>query len=104
MSSEEYDDHHAGHLGYILYLNGLVLANLNLHIGPIPPTKFQFNLTHGFGGDVDYFFFLDGCHLGYQNEAILSILSLHTYCHNTSHKVSVQSNTRFLVEMSIKEF
>ena len=43
------DDHHDGHLGY---LNGTILAILNLYVAPMPPIKFGLNLTYGFGGDV----------------------------------------------------
>ena len=38
-----------GHLGY---QNGMILAILNLYVTPMPPMKFQLNLTYGFGGDV----------------------------------------------------
>ena len=43
MSFEEFQDgQHGGHLGY---WNGMILAILNLHITPMPPTTFGLNLT-----------------------------------------------------------
>ena len=35
------------------YWNGMILAILNLHVAPMPPTKFHFNLTYNSGGDVE---------------------------------------------------
>ena len=32
--------------------NGTILAILNLYVTPMPPIKFQLNLTFGLGGDV----------------------------------------------------
>ena len=43
MSFEDFQDgQHGGHLGY---QNGMLLAILNLHMAPMPPTKFGLNLT-----------------------------------------------------------
>ena len=36
------DGHHGGHLGY---RNGMILAILNLYVGPMPHIKFQLNPT-----------------------------------------------------------
>ena len=50
MSFEEFQDgRHGGQLGY---WNGKILANLNLFVAPMPPIKFQLNMTYGLGGDV----------------------------------------------------
>ena len=43
MSFEEFQD--IGHPGYE---NGTILANLNLHVATMPPTKFQLCPTYGF--------------------------------------------------------
>ena len=48
MSFEEFQD--GDHLGY---LNGTILAILNLHVATMPPTKFQLNPIYGSGGDVE---------------------------------------------------
>ena len=40
---------HGSHLGY---RNGQILAILNLHVAPMPPTKFGLNLTEDSGADV----------------------------------------------------
>ena len=48
MSFEDFQD--GSHLGY---WNRTILAILNLHVVPMPPTKFQSNLTYGSGGDVE---------------------------------------------------
>ena len=37
------------HLGY---RKGNILANLNLYVAPMPPSKFQLNLINSLGGDV----------------------------------------------------
>ena len=50
MSFEEFQDgRHGGHLGY---LNGMILAVLNLHVSPMPPIKFKLNLTYNSEADV----------------------------------------------------
>ena len=47
---EEFQDGcHGDHLGY---RNRMILAILNLYKAPMPPVKFQLNLTYGLGGDV----------------------------------------------------
>ena len=49
-SFEEFQDGHYGsHLGY---QNGKILAILKLYNTPMPPIRFQLNLTYGLGGDV----------------------------------------------------
>ena len=62
MSFQEFQN---GHLGYQI---GRILAILNLYAAPMPPIKFQLNLTYCLGGDVG--------HLGYPNGTILAILNL----------------------------
>ena len=50
MSFEDFQDgQHSGHLGY---QNRMILAILNLHMAPMPPIKFGFNLTKDSGADV----------------------------------------------------
>ena len=50
MSFEDFQDGHlCGHIGH---LNRMILAVLNLHVAPMPPSKFQLELTHGLEGDV----------------------------------------------------
>ena len=50
MSFEEFQDgRRGGHLGY---WNRTILAILNLYVVPMPPIKFQLNLTYGFEGNV----------------------------------------------------
>ena len=49
MSFEQFQDgHHGGNLGD---WNAMILGILNLHVAPIPPVKFQLNLTYD-SGDV----------------------------------------------------
>ena len=51
MPFEEFQDgRHGIRLGY---RNGTTLAILNLHYTPVPPIKFQFNLTYGSGENVE---------------------------------------------------
>ena len=61
MSFEEFQDGpHGGHLGY---LNGRILAILNLCVTVMLPIKFWLNPTYGLGGgDIEKF--QDGVHLG----------------------------------------
>ena len=47
MLSEEFQD--GGPLGY---LNGRILAILNLCVAPMPPIKFRLNPTYCLEGDV----------------------------------------------------
>ena len=50
MSFKDFQNgRHGGHLGY---WNGTILAILNLHVTPIPPTKFHLNPTYRSGGDA----------------------------------------------------
>ena len=50
MSFEEFQDgHHGSHLGY---QNRMIMAILNLCNAPMPPIKFQPNLTYSLGGDI----------------------------------------------------
>ena len=44
MSFEEFQNS-----PYSGYRNRMILAILNLYIAPMPPIKFQLNLTYGFG-------------------------------------------------------
>ena len=50
MSFEDFQE--GRHGGYLRYLNGMILAILNLHVVTMPPTKFQLNPTYGSGGDT----------------------------------------------------
>ena len=50
MLFEEFrDGYHGGHLEY---QNGNILPILNLHVAPMPYTKFRLNLTYHLGADV----------------------------------------------------
>ena len=48
------DGHCGSHLGF---QNRKILAILNLHLAPMPPIKFQLNLTYGLGRDVVWRFY-----------------------------------------------
>ena len=37
---------------FVEFQNKTILAFLNLHLAPMPPIKFQLNLTYGLRGDV----------------------------------------------------
>ena len=50
MSVEEFQE--GPHVGYLGCRNGTNLAVLNLHVSPMPPTKFQLNLTCHSRADV----------------------------------------------------
>ena len=50
MSFEDSQD--GQHGGYLVYQNKMILAILNLHVAPMPPTKFGLNLTWGSRADV----------------------------------------------------
>ena len=39
--------------GHLRHRNATILAILNLHVAQMPPTKYPFNPTYGFGGDVE---------------------------------------------------
>ena len=66
MSFEEFQD--------ALPRAGMNLAVLNLHVSPMPPTKFQLKLT--IPVQMSFRDFQAG-HLGYWNETNLAILNLH---------------------------
>ena len=40
------------HGGHLVHRNGTILAIQNRHVDPMPPIKFQLNLTFRSGGDV----------------------------------------------------
>ena len=74
MSFEEFQDGRNGcHLGY---LNGTILAILNLRVTVMLPIKFLLNPTFGLGG-ILFEEFQDGGHLGYLKGTILAILNLY---------------------------
>ena len=50
MSFEDFQDGHHG--GPLWYRNETILAILNLHVAPTPPTKFWRNLTYHSGADA----------------------------------------------------
>ena len=50
MSLEEFQD--GCHSGHLANQNGMNLAVLNLHVSPMPPTRFQLNPTYRSGADV----------------------------------------------------
>ena len=66
-----FQDFQAGHHGsHLRYWNGKNLPILNLHVTPMPPTKFGLNLTYRSGADLVWRF-QDGHHGGH--------LGYHTY-------------------------
>ena len=69
MSFEEFKDGRPG--GHLGYLNGPILAILNLNVSPLPPSKFWLNPTYPSWG----------CHLkihlGYRNGTMLAVLNFH---------------------------
>ena len=69
------DSHIGGHLGFQI---GTILANFDLQVTPMLPTKFQVNWSFGSGEEVKIDF-QDGCHggnLGLPNRMILAIFDL----------------------------
>ena len=51
MLFEQFQDgHHGGHPGY---QNAMIFSILDLHVAPMPPTKFQLNPSCNSGGDVE---------------------------------------------------
>ena len=75
MSFEEFHDgHHGRHLGY---WKGMILAILNLYNIPMPPIKFQLNLTwFGRRWHEEFQNGPLGGHLGNMNGRTLAILNL----------------------------
>ena len=53
------------------------LAVLNLHVSPMPPTKFQLNQTYHSRADVISILSSHGGNLGYWNGTNLAMLNLH---------------------------
>ena len=90
MSFEEFQaGRHGSHLGY---QNGTILAILNLYVAPMPPIKFQLNLTYCLGGDAIWR--ISRWPLWRPSWAHFSN-SESPCCHNASHYVSAQSNLWF---------
>ena len=79
MSFEEFQD--GPHGGHLRCWNGMNLVLLNLHVSPMPPSKFQLNLTYRSRADIISRFSSwppwHGGHLGYWNWTNLAILNLH---------------------------
>ena len=68
---------HGGHLGY---QDGTILAIINLHVSPMPSTKFGFNPIFSLWEQItteDFQTGYNGSHLGYSNKMVLAILNLH---------------------------
>ena len=73
-----FQDFQAGHHGsHLRYWNGMNLAILNLHVTPMPPTKFGLNSTYHSEADVVWIFSRWPPRGGYQNGMILAILNLY---------------------------
>ena len=70
------DGCYGGHCGYH---NKMVLAILNLHVPPMPPTKFWLNLTYHLDADEVWRFsrWPPWHHLIYRNNMILTILNFY---------------------------
>ena len=73
MSFEEFQDGYDGHLGY---QNGTMLAILNLHVSPIPPTKVCL-IWLTIQEQMSFEYFQDGHHGRYQKGVILAVLNLY---------------------------
>ena len=88
MSFEDFQDsRHGSHLGY---QNGMILAILNLHVAPMPSTKFGLNLTYSLGADViSRWPPWQLSWIAEQNDSESLNRS------NISHQVSAQSNLQF---------
>ena len=100
MSFEDFQGQD-GHLGY---RNRMILAILNLHVSPMLPTKFWFNLT-GFESRRGFKIFkmaaqeaiLDNERCDFSNSESL-------YCSDASHQVSTQSDLWFGRRYLLKNF
>ena len=100
MSFEEFQDGcHGGDLGY---RNGKILAILNLHMAPMPPTKFGLNLTKGSGADVVSIF--SRWPLSWIAEWNDFSNSESLCCSDASHQIMAQSNSWFGRRCHLKNF
>ena len=78
MSFEEFQDgHHGSHLGY---QNEMMLAILNLYDTPMPPIKFQLNLTYDLGDAVWRI-----------SRWLAAILDIRTECHLKNFKIAAMA-------------
>ena len=103
MSFEDFQD--GQHGGHVAYQNGMILAILNLHVAPMPSTKFGLDLTWGLGADVVSRFSRwpprRPSWLAEQNDFSNS----DSLCFsNASQQVSAQSNLRFGRRCRLKTF
>ena len=100
--SMSFQDFQAGqHGSHLRYWNKTNLAILNLHVTPMPPTKFGLNLT--FWEQIRLEDFQDGhhgTHLGYLNGIILAILNLY----DAAHPIIALSDLRFGRRCRLKTF
>ena len=90
MSFEEFQD------GHLRCWNGMYLAVLNLHVSPMPPTKFQLNPIYRSGEDV----FSRFSRWPLSRPSWISEWNDFSwyeslYCSDASHLVSIQSDLRF---------
>ena len=82
--------------------NGTNLAVLNLHVSPIPPTKFQLNLTYHLGADVVSRWPLQRPSWISERNDFRHSESL--CCSDASHQVSAQSDLWFGRRCRLKIF
>ena len=94
MSFEEFQDgHHGGHQGY---LNGRILAILNLCVNVMLPIKFWLNQTYGLEGDVIWRISRGRpWRLSWISEGYNFSNSEFLCCSNASHQVLAQSHLQF---------
>ena len=95
MSFKEFQDSHSGsHLGYMIET---IIAVLNLHVSPMPPTKFRLNPPYHLGADADWRFSKWPPWHDFSSSEFL--------CHsNASHQVSAQIDLRFERRCGLKNF
>ena len=82
----------------------MILAVLNLHVAPMPSTKFRLNLTWDSGADVVSSFSSWPQSLSWIAERNDFSNSESLWCSNASHQVSAQSNLRFGRRCRLKNF
>ena len=95
------DGHCGGHLGY---RNGMNLAILNLYVAPMPPIKFQLNLTYSLGDVVWRFSKWPKWRPSWTSEWNNFSNSKHPYGPNAIHQVLAQSDLGFRSRYGLKIF
>ena len=87
------------HGSQIGYQNRIIQAILNVHVAPIPQTKFRFNLTQGWekmvfeGYQDDY----NGSHIIYSTGAGIAFMNVHGVLDSQVHYISTFNLRRFAI-------